>query len=106
MLPKKHRADKKSVEEIFKNGKFINSTNLSFKFVLNKNLKLQKISFIVPKSTAKTAVKRNLLRRRGYAVLKKYLNDFPVGLSGAFVLKKDVDSLELSKQVEFILNKL
>jgi len=124
MLPKKNRADKKQVEEIFKKGVFINSTNLTFKFVLiigNKDflgakneasLPLQKplfprISFIAPKSVAKLAVKRNLLRRRGYAALKKYIQYFPTGCLGVFVFKKPIKSvLEIEKEIEFILNKL
>lgn len=107
MLPKKNRADKNAVEKIFKEGKFINSPNLTFKFILNSPGKAPRISFIAPKNIAKLAVKRNLLRRRGYAALKKYLKDFPVGLVGVFIFKKhQEDILILDNEIKTILNKI
>ena len=48
MLPKRNRVNKKEVDEIFKNGSFINSSNLTFKFLRKKGIK-SKISFISPK---------------------------------------------------------
>jgi|SRR3989344_2205506 len=96
MLPKENRADKKAIEKIFKEGKFINSPNLTFKFILSRN-NAKRISFIVPKTVAKLATKRNLLRRRGYSALEKHINHFPAGLTGAFIFKKpenDVSILE------------
>lgn len=106
MLLKKNRADKKAIEKIFKEGKFVNSPNLTFKFILiNKDER--RISFIVPKNVAKLAVKRNFLRRRGYVVLKKHLSEFPLGLTGAFVFKKPINSiLELENEIKTILAKI
>lgn len=88
MLPKKNRLDRKNIDIIFKNGHFVNSANLSLKFILNKEATLPRISFITPKTASKKAVVRNLLRRRGYAVLKKYFSKFPAGFSGAFIFGK------------------
>ncbi len=97
MLPKKNRLDRKLVEQIFKQGRFVNSANLSFKFILQphpspllkgEGVKNTRISFITPKTASKKAVVRNLLRRRGYAVLKKYINQFPTSITGAFVFGK------------------
>ena len=87
MLPKKNRADKKLVEKIFQEGKFINSPNLTLKFIKEKIL-VPQISFITPKSVSKKAVERNLLRRQGYFILKKYFHKFPVGFSGVFIFGK------------------
>jgi RNase P protein component len=42
-------------------------------------------SLVVPKSVAKSSVARNRLRRRGYAVLEKYLKQHPIKLLGVFV---------------------
>ena len=110
MLLKKNRADKKTIEKIFKQGKFINSPSLSFKFLFSKasnSLDSRQISFIAPKSVAKTDVKRNLLRRRGYAALKKNLRDFPAGIVGAFVFKvSNITTLELEQEIRIVLNKL
>ena len=105
MLPKKNRTDKKAIDEIFKKGRFINSPNLTFKFILPYPNHLR-ISFIAPKSIAKLAVKRNYLRRLGYSVLKKYLKEFPP-LSGVFVFKKYQDDASiLENEIKSILNKL
>lgn len=121
MLPKKNRADKKAVERIFKEGKFINSPFLTFKFILKKEntgqtcenhrsdlcTNVPRISFIAPKSVAKLAVKRNLLRRIGYNALGKYLNQFPAGILGAFVFKKyQEDTSIIENEIKDILSKI
>jgi ribonuclease P protein component len=106
MLPKKNRVDTKQMEEIFKRGKFVSSSNLTFKFVIGGSL-FPRISFIAPKNIAKLAVKRNLLRRRGYSASEKYIHRFPSGLSGVFVFKKPISSvLEIENEIKTILNKI
>jgi len=120
MLPKKNRADKKAVEKIFKGGKFLNSPHLTFKFILRTTSQTcwnshmsdlwanaPRISVIVPKNIAKLAVKRNLLRRRGYDVLKKYINQFPSNLLGVFIFKKyQEDVLILENEIKNIFAKI
>ena len=107
MLLKKNRADKKAVEKIFKEGKFFNSPNLTFKFIQNDSGSAPQISFIAPKSVAKLAVKRNSLRRLGYNALKKYINNFPLGTVGVFVFKKSqVDVLIIENEIKNILSKI
>ena len=93
MLSKKNRVVTKEVEKIFKacppngrEGKFVVSTSLTFKYFKNQGKEV-KISFIAPKSVAKLAVQRNFLRRLGYDALKKYINLFPLGIVGVFVFK-------------------
>ena len=107
MLPKKNRADKKAVERIFKQGKFITSSSLTFKFILNNNSAVPRISFIAPKSVAKLAVKRNFLRRKGYNVLKKYINSFPAGILGVFIFKKYQDDTSIiENEIKNVLSKI
>lgn len=107
MLLKKNRADKKAVEKIFKEGRFLNSPNLTFKFILNNHSSPPRISFIVPKSVAKKAVERNHLRRLGYSILKKHLDSSPTGLLGVFVFKKYQDDiLILENEVKNIFAKI
>ena len=107
MLPKKNRADRKAVEKIFKEGIFLNSPNLTFKYLKNNNSFQPQISFIAPKNIAKLAVKRNLLRRQGYNILGKYINDLPVGISGVFVYKKyQNDVLVIENEIKNILSKI
>ena len=106
MLKKKNRADKNAVEEIFKKGRFLNSLNLTFKYIKTNGSAI-KISFIAPKSVAKLAVKRNFLRRKGYNLLKKYIGQFPVGVTGAFVFKKYQDDASiLENEIKSILGKI
>ena len=106
MLKKINRADKKTVEKIFRDGKFLNSLNLTFKCFKIPQVS-KKISVIVPKSVAKLAVKRNLLRRLGYKALGKHISDFPPGIMGVFVFKKyQEDTLTLENEIKNILTKI
>ena len=118
MFPKKNRVEKKLVEKIFKEGKFLNSPNLTLKFI-KKETKIPQFVFITPKTASKKAVVRNLLRRRGYSALQKYVHILPENMAGAFVFGKK--SLEffggrknktrnpiknLEDEIEKILNKI
>ena len=106
MLPRKNRVGTKSIDEIFRRGKILSSPNLTFKFI-NTPTQDKKISFIAPKSVAKLAVKRNKLRRLGYSVLKKYINNFPVGLTGVFIFKKyQEDIFTIENEIKNILDKI
>lgn len=106
MLPKKNRVDKKTIEKIFQEGSFVNSSNLTLKF-LKKRAGEKRISFIAPKSVARLAVQRNFLRRLGYRALTKQLDKFPLGFVGVFIFKKNIDSVqEIEKEIKIILTKL
>lgn len=107
MLPKKNRVDKKGIDLVFKQGKFITSPNLTFKFILTKSRGVPRVSFVAPKSVAKLAVKRNMLRRLGYAALNKYISDFPSGTIGAFIFKRAEDDIsKLEDEIKKILSKI
>jgi ribonuclease P protein component len=107
MLKKKNRADRKAVDKIFKEGKFLNSPNLTFKYIKDQRFLTARISFVAPKSVAKLAVKRNLLRRRGYRALEKHIDCFPLGILGVFVFKKYQDDiLIIENEIKEILSKI
>ena len=107
MLAKENRADKGDIDFLFKKGNSISSPNLNFKFILTTDAILPRISFIAPKNVAKLAVKRNLLRRRGYNTLRKHINDFPLGLIGVFLFKKYQDDVSIiENEIKNILNKI
>ncbi len=118
MLSKKNRVNKKLVDKIFKEGRFINSPNLTLKFIKDEYT-TPRISFIAPKTASKKAVDRNLLRRRGYFIIKKQLGRFPANFTGAFVFgKKSMEFFggrknktknpikNLENEIENILNKI
>ncbi|MEX2052284.1 MAG: ribonuclease P protein component [Candidatus Paceibacterota bacterium] len=88
MLLKINRLDKKTIEKIFKYGKFIGFGSISFKYILEKGLP-SRVSFITPKTISKKATTRNLLRRRGYGILKDKFGQIPLGTAGAFIFSKD-----------------
>ena len=88
MLPKKNRLNTKEVEDIFKKGSFLNSNNLTLKFILKKEGTSPKVSFLTPKTVSKKAIIRNRLRRRGYEAIKSFLDLIPTGFVGAFVFGK------------------
>ena len=106
MLKKKDRADKKTMEKIFKEGRFINSPSLTFRF-FRKSTGPKRISFIVPKTVVRLAVKRNLLRRLGYSALEGRIDRLPAGTLGIFVFRKYIkDVLIIKNEIENILNKI
>ncbi len=105
MLPKKNRVDTKTVEQIFQRGRSISSPNLNFKYILSG--KEKRISFIAPKSVAKLAVKRNLLRRRGYSALVKHIKGLTLGVAGVFIFKKAESNIKtLENEIQNILHKI
>jgi ribonuclease P protein component len=115
MLKKKNRADKKDIDLLFKEGKFVNSPNLTFRFILISGQALPRISFIAPKSVAKLAVKRNKLRRRGYTALGKFIDKFPHGVLGAFIFKtrptgrsfgREYEVSNIENEIKDILSKI
>lgn len=119
MLFKRNRLDRKTIDEIFKNGFFVNSSNLTLKYLKKKDLKEVRFSFVVPKTVSKKAVDRNLLKRRGYAILFKKLDKSPVGVCGVFLFGKKSKILfggkknkefnpvdELEKEIDICLQKL
>lgn len=103
MQSKKNRNSTKALEQIFKSGKFLNSNNLTFKFLKSEG---QHVSFVAPKAIAKTAAKRNTLRRRGYAALRKHWADLPSGIAGVFVFKKELNFNDLENEIQNILHKI
>lgn len=120
MLTKNNRLDRKTVEKVFKEGRFVGSTNLTLKYMLKNLDKGFKIAFITPKTASKKAVDRNLLRRRGYAIIRKHYNKaIPTSFIGCFVFgKKSMESfggrknstynptLNLENEIKNILNKI
>lgn len=107
MLSKKNRADKKDIDLLFERGKSITSPSFNFKFILRNNVIVPHISFIVPKSIAKLAVKRNLLRRCGYEAFKKHTYQFSSSLLGVFIFKKYQDDVPtLENEIKNIFNKI
>ncbi len=83
------RIGKKDIEQLFKKGRYITTPHLTLKFLNNLNFnEKSKISFITPKTVSKKAVERNILRRRGYAILKNNLIKIPDNFIGVIIFGK------------------
>lgn len=107
MLPKKNRADKKTLAGVFKEGKFINTPSFSLKFILKNTPTEPRVSVVVPKSIARLATQRNLLRRVGYQALYPHLSSLPRGLAGALIFKVFEDDFrKIQKDVAAIVHKI
>lgn len=107
MLKKKNRADRKTIEQIFKSGRAVRGASLTFRFLRGAGALGVQISFIVPKNISKKATERNKLRRRGYQILGKYIDKLPAGLAGVFIFKKrQDDALKLEHEIKNIVSKI
>jgi ribonuclease P protein component len=104
MLPKKNRVNKKTIKKIFEEGLFYRSSDLTLKYLKDKKNSESRISIIVPKTVAKSAVTRNSLRRKGYAIIKNYISIKP-NITGVFIVgKKSAENLE--NEIKNIFNKI
>ena len=103
MLPKKKRITKDIFQTVISKGNIVSGSFFLFKYIKEIN---PHYVFVVSKKIAKTATKRNSLRRRGYNILRQY------GLkngAGIFFYKKEaigVSVSDLKKDIEFILEKI
>lgn len=106
MISKKHRVNKDLFDKIFKQGVMIHSPIFMFKYIKsleNKGL----FAFVAPKTVAKSAVKRNSLRRKGYNSLRNI--GILTGISGVFFYKKGsegANSKEIKESIELILKNI
>jgi len=106
MLPKKHRINKKTFEEIFKKGKIFSSDYLYLK-ITPLSEKYSVFSFVVPSKVAKKAVERNKLKRRARHIIKKMLPKIEKGLGVIIFFKKGAEKMtfsELEKEINDIFN--
>ena len=110
MLAKKNRISRALFNTLLKDGAFFPSANLSLR-VTKTQKGLSKFSFVVSKKVSKSAVVRNLLRRRGYSALQSALDREKIstgGFLGAFFFKKGADKLDfksIQSEVVFLLKK-
>lgn len=103
MLPKKKRVTKELFQEIIKQGGTLSTSLFTFRYIKQK---APQYAFIVPKSVAKQALKRNLLRRKGYSVLRQ---NTPKSGAGLFFYKKHTKKItidDIKTNIDIILSKI
>jgi len=103
MLPKKKRITKDIFQTILKKGNIVSGSFFLFKYIKESH---PRYVFVVSKKIAKTATKRNSLRRRGYNILKQYNLK---NCAGIFFYKKEALNVsidELKKDIGFVLERI
>ena len=96
MLSKSRRVDTSLFEELMKAGKGANSGSLSAKY-LKKDGQKSRFSFVISGKVEKTAVIRNLFKRRGRSIIKKHIGEIKDGYWVAFFAKKGAEKLSFAK---------
>ena len=79
MLSKNQRLARESIREILRKGKTVRNNGISLKYLVKPDGQ-KAFAFIVSAKTVKKAVNRNLLKRRGRAVVFKLLPRIKKGL--------------------------
>ena len=98
MLPKKHRLNKDILKKVLKFGKRFDSEFAFLKIIPTKN-NYPSFSFVVSKKTAKSAVKRNTIKRRARHITWKNIGLFKTGAAIVYFFKPGSDKLK-SKELE------
>ena len=101
MLLQKRRVKKDQIKEILKRGKIFSGREISLKTIFIPK-EPSAFAVIVSSKTEKKAVKRNLLKRRGKAVIFKTLPFLKEGFLTLVFFKKESAEMKFSKLEEEI----
>ena len=107
MLNKKKRVNKSLFGATLKKGSGYFSSNISLKTTKNSDSR-PKFAVSVPKKELKSAVKRNLLKRRVFSILRIFEPKISIGCNNVFFLKKgalDLSYQQLQDEIVFLLKK-
>lgn len=96
MLPKQKRITREQFKNTLPGGRSLYCELVSLRIAPFPG-ETSRFSFVVPKAVSKSAIKRNLLRRRGYSVIEKHLQNIKNAHIYAFFLKKGVEKLKFSE---------
>lgn len=94
MLPKKNRIPRKEFPAPKAQGFRVFSPY--FSTVFYKTGEITKVSIVVSKKTAKTAVSRNRLRRRFYEIISLFLNTLKTSRTIVIYPKKEAENIGFS----------
>ncbi len=106
MLSKERRLNRGQIKNLLKKGKTFNSQNLLAKVLQNNKEENSRFGFVVSGKVHKSAVKRNLLKRRIGYIINKHKSFLSGGWFCLFIVKKSVLSLSftvLENQILFLL---
>ncbi len=104
MLSKKQKIKRSEFPKDLKHQKTYNSQHISLTILNNINNKTSKFSIVVSsKKVSKSAVKRNLLKRRGYYIINKNKSKIKPEFTCLLFFKKGANLLDYKKTEEEIL---
>jgi ribonuclease P protein component len=103
MLPKNKRVTKDTFKNL-KGSKSFSFPSATLKAMYGSGL--TKVSFVVSKKIAKTAVLRNSLRRKGYSAVEKLYPEIKKGFTLIFFVKKEMRDVSFQELVSELKNNL
>src|SRR3989344_7212904 len=105
MLPRGYKIKKEEIPSIIKKGRNFSSSIFNLKFLPSPAGNKALFSVVVPKTVAKKATDRNIIKRRAFEAIKKNL-PFPVAGYFIFFSKKEAEKSSFSlinKDISHIL---
>ncbi len=106
MLPKINRLNIRTYfKEIRGTGRKLTTSYYSFYYRISSECSSPQINIVVSKKVAKSAVKRNRMRRSINAIMRKLIPDIDQSLQGLFFVYKDFSSIK-STELEKIVHKM
>ncbi len=108
MLSKKTRVGKELFPQVLLKAKCLYVNNITLRVLSTNITNKTKFSFVTSKKVSNKAVKRNLLKRRGYSIVKSISKNINNGFICIFFFKKSSTLLsytELEKEILFLLKK-
>jgi len=106
MLPKLQKINREDFPKDFRKGRTYNSLNISLSVTKNKVNTPSKFSFVSSSKVSKKAIKRNLLRRRGYYIIRKNKTQIKPGFICVLFFKKGAVNLNYKEIEDEILTLL
>ena len=103
MLSKDKKLNKNLFNKVFSDGKPLHSQAIYIKFIKNEEGK-SRFAVVVPKKVEKMAIKRILLKRKGFNVLKDIYSDIKPNID-CIILFKNKDVENLKEEIFSLLNK-
>lgn len=107
MFSQRERVNKTTFPILLREGRTVNSDNISLKYVeKNEPGEKNRYSFVVSSKVSKSAVVRNLLKRRARHAVRKHSSKIKKPITAVFFFKQGANKLDFSQIETEILSLL
>ncbi len=93
-----------SLNYVYKNGQAVRNRSVTIKYVANKHRDKSRIAVVISKKTLKSAVRRNLIRRRIYEYVRLKIPDLKAVYDIAIIVTSsdfiNLSHTEMSQQID------